>query len=271
MHMSENKTPTISVAMGTLYTREGLELLQRSIESILNQTFEDFEFLICDDGSSNEAKQLIDKYAKRDARIILIRCGNKIDLASKLNICARTAKGKYVARMDDDDYSVSERFQKQVRMLENNKDISFVGSNVFLNRGGKICGERILPENPTVEDFYMAQPFIHPTLMFRKEALIGIGGYSEGKYQVLCEDYDLLLRLYARGYIGMNLQENLLEYTIPMTVKGNRKMYHRANETVTRFERFKELGKLPRAFPYVLKPLAVGLIPEALLKALKKM
>ena len=116
----------------------------------------------------------------------------------------------------------------------------------------------------------MTQPYIHPTLMFRKEALDAVGGYSENKRQVLCEDYDLLLRLYVKGYRGMNLQEDLLEYTLPSTAKGNRKMCHRWNEAVTRWSRFRELGVLPRALPYVLKPLAVGLVPEFLLKGVKR-
>ncbi len=269
MHMPENKTPTISVAMGVLYRRESLTLLQRSIESILNQTFANFEFLICDDGSLWEAQKIVEIYAEKDERIKLVRPGDKLDLASKLNCCLQKAKGEYIARMDDDDYSFSERLEKQVQLLDENPEIAFVGSNVKLNRGGKICGERVLPEYPQVKDFYMTQPYIHPALMFRKEAVRNVGGYSERKWQYLCEDYDLLLKLYARGYRGMNLQESLLEYTIPITAKGNRRMRHRLNEAITRYERFGELGALPRALPYVLKPLVVGLLPEKLMEVIK--
>ena len=105
--------------------------------------------------------------------------------------------------------------------------------------------------------------------MFRSEALTAVNGYSEDKRCILCEDYDLLLRLYAKGFRGMNLQEALLDYTVPVTAKGGRKMRHRWNEAVTRWRRFRELGVLPGALPYVVKPLAVGLVPEPLLSRMK--
>lgn len=267
--MGANDTPIVSVAMGVLYKQESLSRLQRSVKSVLDQTFRDFEFLICDDGSSAAANHFLDECCQQDSRIRLLRPGDKFDLASKLNVCLWEARGTYIARMDDDDYSIPERFQRQVELLNKRKNISFVGSNVSLMRNGELCGERLLPEHPHIKDFYMTQPYIHPTLMFRKEALDAVGGYSEDKRQVLCEDYDLLLRLYAAGYQGMNLQDKLLEYTLPDDAKGNRKMRHRWNEAVTRWERFQELGKIPRALPYVVKPLVVGLLPERVLMYLK--
>ena len=116
----------------------------------------------------------------------------------------------------------------------------------------------------------MVQPYIHPTLLFRREALAAVGGYSEEKHCILCEDYDLLLRLYAQGYSGANLQERLFDYTVPATAKGSRRMCHRWNEAVTRYRRFRQLGVLPGALPYVVKPLAVGLLPEPILRRWKE-
>lgn len=269
MRMQGSSAPTVSVAMGVLYRRDSLDLLRRSVESILNQTYTDFEFLICDDGSSSAAQALLDEYGSSDSRIRLLRPGGKLDLASKLNVCLREAKGRYIARMDDADYSHSDRFEKQILFLNNRLDIAFVGSCVSLIREKKILEKRRLPERPTIQDFYMTQPYIHPTLMFRKESLDVTGGYSEDKRQVLCEDYDLLLRLYAHGFQGANLQEALLDYTVPATAKGNRKMRHRWNESLTRFWRFRELGVLPGAIPYVIKPLAVGILPDKLMMRVK--
>ena len=189
--------PRISVIMGVLCGKERRELLQRSVSSILEQSFGDFEFLICDDGSAAEAKALLDGYAEADPRVRLIRPGDKLDLASKLNACLPAARGYYIARMDDDDRALPERFQKQAEALDADPGIAFAGSCVWLVRRGERCGERMLPEYPQVKDFYLTQPFIHPALLFRKAVLEEVGGYSEGKRQVLCEDYDLLLRLYA--------------------------------------------------------------------------
>lgn len=269
MRMPANKTPLISVAMGTLYRRDSEELLRRSVESILSQSFSNFELLICDDGSSQAAQKFLEGYAARDTRIRLIRSVGKLDLASKLNACIFQARGAFIARMDDDDESKPERFEKQLAFLKQHPDIAFAGSNVRIIRSERLIGSRVFPDYPQVRDFFMVQPYIHPSLMFRKGALDAVGGYSDDKRQVLCEDYDLLLRLYAAGYRGANIQEPLLDYTVPTTSKGGRTMSHRWNETVTRWERFRELGVLPQAFPFVLKPLTVGLLPEVLLKRIK--
>lgn len=99
---------------------------------------------------------------------------------------------------------------------------------------------------------------------------MSVGGYSEDPHTVLCEDYDILLRLYAQGFLGANVQELLLDYTVPKSAKGNRTMRHRFNEAITRWRRFQELGILPQTLPYVLKPIAVGMIPDFLLKKVKK-
>lgn len=261
--------PIISVLMGVYYRSAGTALLERSIASILAQSISDFELLICDDGSSPEAVGLLDRLAKTDLRIRLIRRGNLFSLPCKLNACLEEAAGVYFARMDDDDYAYPQRFEKQLAYLERHPEIAFVGSDVNLIRSGKLVGQRRLPPRPEVRDFYMTQPFIHPTLLFRREALEAVNGYSEDRYCLLCEDYDLLLRLYAAGYKGANLQDTLLDYTIPLTAKGKRKMSHRWNETVTRYRRFAELKLLPQTWPYIIKPLAVGLLPEKLLGRLK--
>lgn len=262
--------PEISVLMGIYDKSEDVSVLRRSVDSILNQTFSNFEFLICDDGSSKQVQTYLDNVAIKDSRIRLIRSGNAFLLPVKLNLCLKKANGKYIARMDGDDFSHPTRFQRQIDYLLKYPEISFVGCNVNLIQNEKIVGKRSFSEYPQIRDFYMTQPYIHPTLIFRKDVLEAVNGYSEDKSVILCEDYDLLLRLYAKGFYGANLQEILFDYTIPATAKGNRKMCHRRNEFVTRYRRFKELGLFPGALPYVIKPIIVGLLPERILKRIKK-
>lgn len=262
--------PEISVIMGIYYNRLGLDYLEHSIQSIRNQSFSDFELLICDDGSSSEAKTYLDQLQLEDQRIRLIRPGNAYDLAKKLNVCLKEARGMYIARMDDDDFSRFDRFRRQLEFLKMNPQIAFVGCNVNLIRDDKQIGKQLFPALPMVRDFFMVQPFIHPTLMFRTQVLREVNGYSEKATTLLCEDYDLLLRLYYAGYQGANLQQFLFDYTIPDSAKGRRTMRHRWNEVCTRFERFLELGQLPAAFPYVLKPLLVGMLPEKILYHIKE-
>lgn len=269
--MQRNETcPAISVLMGVYYRSSDTSGLRRSIASVLSQTYTDFEFLICDDGSSETAQALTTEFAQKDSRVRLIRKGKLIKLPEKLNACLWEAKGSYIARMDDDDYAHADRFERQMAFLAENRDVDFVGCNVNLYCAGKIIGVRKLPDYPTVRDFLFVQPYIHPTLIFRSEALESVGGYSEDKHCVLCEDYDLLLRLYEQGYSGANLQDFLFDYSISATARGNRKMADRWNETVTRYRHFSRLHLLPRAWPYVIKPLAVGFLPENILRLLKQ-
>lgn len=265
--MTEN--PVISVLMGVYCQASETALLERSISSILAQSMPDFELLICDDGSTPETVELLNCLAETDSRIRLIRRENLFSLPAKLNACLQKAKGSYIARMDDDDYAYPLRFEKQLAYLNNHREISFVGCCARLLRGGVLAGTRTFPEFPAIRDFYMTQPYLHPTLVFHREVLERVGGYSEDPHCILCEDYDLLLRLYAAGFRGANLQEQLFCYTIPDTAKGGRTMAHRWNETVTRWRRFRTLGLLPGAFPWVVKPLAVGLLPEKILYQLK--
>lgn len=263
-------TPLVSVLMGVRYCAADTAVLERSVASILGQTLSDFEFLICADGSSPEALAYLNTAAQRDGRIRLVAEPNALSLPVKLNACFRESRGAFLARMDDDDLSHPERFERQLRFLREHPEAAFVGCNAALVRGGTPVGMRRLPEKPTVRDFYMTQPYLHPALVFRRQALAAVGGYSTDRHCLLCEDYDLLLRLYAKGFTGCNLQEPLLDYTLPATAKGSRTMAHRWNETVTRARRFRELGVLGQAWPYVLKPLAVGLMPECLLAYCKK-
>jgi len=262
-----SEKPLISVIMGTLYTRDDLSQLKRAVDSILAQSYQNFELLICDDGSSDAAKRYLEIIAQSESRVKLTRKVGCLDLASKLNLCLSAAKGTYIARMDDDDYSHPNRLEKQMDYLLKHADIGFVGCNVRLLRNGKYVTDRYLPERPRVEDFYIVQPYIHPSLLFRHSVLFEVNGYSEDPHQLLCEDYDLLLRLYENRNQGANLQEPLLDYSIDGSSK--RKMRHRWNETVTRFERFSRLKRLPCAFPYVIKPLIVGIIPETILDKIR--
>lgn len=261
--------PLVSIIMGIYNQRADTGHVRRSIESILNQSMCGWELLLCDDGSTPETCELLDQFALLDSRILLMRKGGCFTLPSKLNFCLEKARGCWVARMDDDDYSYPRRLERQLVYIKQHPEIAFTGCNVALCRDGQRVGERCFPEFPQIRDFYFTQPFIHPTLLFRRQALEAVGGYSEDKYCILCEDYDLLLRLYEKGFCGANLQEILFDYTIPATAKGNRKYSHRINEAVTRYRRYRNLKVLNTAWPYVLKPLAVGLLPETFLRRWK--
>lgn len=262
--------PLISVAMGVCYKSDDTAQLQRAVESMLNQTYTNLELLIEDEGSSGLAMRWLEELAQRDNRVKLLRDCGAIALPNKLNVCLQAAQGRYIARMDDDDVSHPTRLEKELSFLQENPDISFVGCQVNCVCDGKIVRIRTLPATPGVHDFYMTQPYIHPTLLFRRDALEAANGYCEERRANKCEDYDLLLRLYGLGYSGANLPEILLDYTVRADAHDGRTMRDRWHETQTRYARFRELHQFPAALPYVVKPLVVGLLPEALLSYLKR-
>jgi glycosyltransferase involved in cell wall biosynthesis len=263
----------VSVIMGVLYKKTDINPLKRSIRSILSQTFKDFELLICDDGSNESAKSVINDFALEDSRIKLVRSfeGAKyLTLSEKLNACLRMAKGDYIARMDDDDYSHPDRFAKQLSELYEHPNIGFIGCFTNLIRDEKCVGIRRLPKYPEKRDFLSTTPFVHPTLIFRRDVFDRIEGYSEEKSCGLCEDYELLMRLYANGFAGMNLQEELWDYTLPPKGKKNRTLKDRWNEAKTRFQGYKQLHLFPIGLLFVAKPLMLAILPGQLVSWLKK-
>ena len=233
MGMPGEEFPLVSILMGTLYRRKDMGMLARAVRSIQMQTYSNWELLICDDGSAPAAVSYLDAAAAEDGRIRLVRGCSRYDLAGKLNWDLRQARGTLIARMDDDDFSDPKRIAVQVEYLRKHPQAAFVGCVARLEREGQPAGLRQLPERPEVRDFYFVQPFLHPTLLFRREVLERVGGYSEEARCVGCEDYDLLLRLYELGLTGENIQEPLFTYTLPPLGSRKRTMALRWNEVKT--------------------------------------
>ncbi len=269
MHMPSD-SPQVSVLMGVRYQQDDLYLLKRSIESILSQSFSNFEFLICEQDSTLNAKRYLQELERKESRVRLIDGRGADTLAAKLNRCIDAARGVYFARQDDDDTSDPMRFQLQMDYLAQHREAAFTGSVAQLEQDGTVIGIRKLPEEPQIRDFLFVQPFLHPTLLFRADVFDSGIRYNESQRCAGCEDYDLLLRLYERGAVGRNLQTPCFTYTLPPGGVSNRSWTMRRNEVYTRWERFKSLGLLPGAMPYVIKPLVVGMIPKGILGKLKE-
>ena len=260
----------ISVIMGVKYQRESTALLERAVQSILDQTYSNIEFLICERDSTEGAKEYLYNIERSNKIVKIIDGSMAKSFSEQLNMCLREAKGSWIARMDDDDYSHTDRFKKQLEYLKSNSDISFVGCNAELFLDGKKIGTRHFPEEPEVKDFLFSMPFIHPAIIFKSSALKAVNGYSEKNRCERCEDYDLLLRMYEKGMRGANIQMELFSYSLPPKGIDTRSFRDRVNETRTRIVRFKSLGILPRNLHYALKPIAVWLIPKKLLAKIKE-
>ena len=261
--------PEVSVLMG-IYNEPDRERVKRAIDSILDQTYSDLEFIICDDGSKPSFFLWLKEYCKKDERIRLLRNKTNGGLAKALNTCIDHASGKYLARMDADDYSAKDRIEKQISYLETHPGAAFVGCNVWLTDRKGIWGKRKVETRPTKKSFLFTSPFVHPTVIFRREALQDAGGYSEDKGVLRTEDYELFMRLYAKGHAGNNLQECLFYYYEDPQVLSKRKYRYRINECKVRYQGFRELGILQGNIRYVIKPMVVGMIPGRVLQGIHR-
>ncbi|TPR18892.1 glycosyltransferase [Apilactobacillus timberlakei] len=204
--------------------------ISRSIESILHQTYKNFEFIICDDYSYDNTYEILESFAKKDKRIVLLKNNKNLGLQKSLNRCLKISKGDFIARMDDDDYSKKDRFEVELSYLRDNPDVSFVGSNIdFYSKDKGIYGAKIYPEFPSKKELIKECQFSHPSILIYSSIIKGVNGYSEDEKYYRVEDYELWLRLYSLGYIGMNIQKKLLIYTKDFQSIKNIKLVDRIN------------------------------------------
>lgn len=258
----------VSIIMG-VFNIENLSVFRDSMLSILDQNYKNFEFIICNDGSIDKTDEILNEWAEKDSRIKIITSKENRGLAFALNRCIDESKGEYIARHDADDISNKDRIKKQVDFLNRNKDIDFVGCNVLLYNEQEIWGKRYLKELPQKEDFLFVMPFVHGTLIFRKESLIRCGKYKVSRQTMRAEDYDMLMRMYSMKMRGSNIQETLYLYMEDVNSIKRRKYKDRFYEMIVRLIGFYKMGILIKGLPYAVKPLLVGLIPINVMKKIK--
>ena len=260
--------PRVSVISGA-YNAAGCYSFEKSIRSILDQTYSDFEFIICDDGSTDDTFKILEEFTKIDSRIKLIRNENNLGLSASLNRCIEISSGEYIARHDCDDISSAERIEKQISFLDSNPEISLLGTYSYLFDESGVWGELTFPTEITRKSFLFRTPHQHGSVVFRKEALVKAGGYRVAKETRRTEDYDLFMRMHLFAK-SANLPEFLYYFCEDKNTLKRRKYRYRIDEAKVRFKGFKKLGLLPGGILYVIKPLAVGLIPSPLLKKIRK-
>ncbi len=207
---SDRSMPAISVIMPVYNAGD---YLHAAIESILSQSFRDYEFLIFDDGSEDESLSVIEGYAKTDDRIRVFRRahgGHTALLNEGIDVC----RSSYIARMDADDISLPGRFKSQYEFMEAHPEVVALGTNaVIIDPEGMPVGEVKSPgTHSDIDTFHMngrGGGIVHPSVMMRTEALRSIGGYRTELEPA--EDLDLFLRLAEVGKLE-NLSKTLLQY-----------------------------------------------------------
>ena len=196
--------PKISVIMSVY---NGMPYLEQAVESIFRQTFEDFEFFIVDDASTDETWRYLKSL--RDMRIKLIQNKKNLGLAASLNIALRQAQGDFVARMDADDISLSIRFKEQINFLQKHPTIDICGSFVnVIDETDKIIGQIKKPtSNKEIKkELFWLTPLLHPTWFAKKEVFRKLKGYDE-KWDYV-EDFEFLIR--ATDFKMANIPKYLL-------------------------------------------------------------
>jgi glycosyltransferase involved in cell wall biosynthesis len=217
--MTDLQVPTVSVVMGVY---NGESHLEKGLNSILDQTFTDFEFIIINDGSTDKTGEILDEAANRDSRVKVFHCEN-VGLTKSLIHGCELARGKYIARQDADDYSYPDRFELQVQYLQENPEIVLVSSWANITGpGGELLIEdqRLLePDEATrllLEEFY--GPPGHGSVMFRREVYEQVGGYRSAFYYA--QDFDLWLRLGCQGKFAY-IPKTLYSYEVaPTSISG---------------------------------------------------
>lgn len=185
----------------------GERYLKKAIDSILNQTFRDFEFLIINDGSSDSSAEILKGY--NDPRIKVIDNKKNMGLTRSLNKGLRLARGEYMAREDANDISLPRRLEKQIAFLNSKPEYGLVGCWNYMIGTNKKIKDKVLfftDHNDIVQTLLLANHFVHSSVMFRKECIKKLGGYNEDLK--FAQDYDLWLRI-AEHYKVANLKEFL--------------------------------------------------------------
>jgi len=172
------------------------KFIKSAIESVLNQTFKDFEFIIVDDCSTDKTWDIIKKFATRNKQIITLRNKENLRVTKTLNKGLSIAKGKYIARMDADDWSYPNRLEKQFKFMEKNRDIGVSGGAI------EICDEKLkvknvrhypLTDRAVRKIIFRYSPFAHPATIWRRDLLLKVNGYNENI--PLSQDYELYFRI----------------------------------------------------------------------------
>lgn len=258
----------ISVIMGIYNCADTLE---EAVGCILNQTYSNWELIMCDDGSTDKtyyvAQELAQKYPDR---IVLLQNECNCGLNRTLNLCLKVATGDYIARMDADDRCSPERFTVEVDALNSAPDIAIVSTDMEHFDELGTWGRQQHPDKPVAADFVRGTPFNHAACMVRREAYEAVGGYSEDSKFLRVEDYHLWIKMYCAGFRGQNIHQVLYQMRDDRNAYNRRKFAYRLNEARVKALAVKEL-KLPvYQYIFALRPIAIGLLPAGLYDLLHK-
>ena len=187
-----SELPLVSVLMSTYNSETTLE---RAINSILNQSYKRIEFLICNDGSTDNTKKILDKYSNLYDQVKIVNNKNNVGLTKSLNLLIDKSTGEFIARQDADDYSDPERIKEQIRHSINNKFQAVFTRSYNLNKNTSMQKISYLIPYRILVNF--RNPFVHGTMLINSKIIKKLGGYDESFY--FAQDYKLYRDLIDNG------------------------------------------------------------------------
>ena len=190
--------PRVSVLMSVY---NGAPYLELAVQSILSQTYKDFEFIIVNDGSTDDTDEILGRFA--DTRIVRICNPNNIGLTRSLNLALKQASGEFIARQDSDDISMPEKLSMQTAFLESHPDYGLVGcATKRIDCNGDYL-QTVVPPSSDLEickKLFQLNPIVHGTVVARKSLIYAVGGYRE--HFITSQDYDLWMRLSEISFLS---------------------------------------------------------------------
>lgn len=269
----KSKEIKVSILMGIYNCAD---TLSESIESILNQTFQEYELILCDDGSKDDTYDIAKEYQKKyKHKIVLLKNDKNRGLNYTLNKCLKNAKGEYIARQDGDDISLSNRLKREYDFLESNSQYDIVSCPmIYFDEYGDWGKGKVISE-PQVKDFVRHTPFFcHAPCMIRKKAILSVGGYTVDKKLLRYEDCDLWYKMYAKGFRGYNLQEPLYKMRDDRNAANRRTFESRIRIIYVMYRGFK-MVHMPRIYYLYLpvifvKNFILALLPKNIYEKIHK-
>ena len=248
----------------------GAPTLEKAAASVLAQTYRNLELILCDDASTDDTWRIMQRIAAQDARVTVFQNKTNRGLGASLNGCLSRAGGEYIARQDADDISDPDRIERTTDfLLSSGAPYAACGVRVFDDGG--VWSTRQYPQKITKHIIAQKNPFFHPTMVFRRAVLEGVGGYSETPETRRTEDYDLVMRLAAEGVIGENLPEILYSVYEPKEAYLRHNAKTRLCEVRVRARGLRAMGSPASDYIYLVKPLIMACVPRGMMRSVKRL
>ena len=235
--------------------------LQEALDSLYAQTFQNFEFILCDDGSKDNTYDVALENQRNHPNIVLLRNEHNLGLNATLNKCLAVAKGEYIARMDGDDISLPTRFEKQVKFLDEHPEYAVVSAPmIYFDENGEFR-RGVGKGEVEAQDFVHGSPICHAPCMARLDIVKSVGGYSVDDRLLRVEDYHLWFKIFATGHKLYMMNECLYMMRDDRNATARRNWLTRRNECYVKHIGYKMIG-LPFYYQvYAIIPILKYLTP----------